>query len=327
MNIPWCESIYFYKELKKRSLSPQQKQWAREFHDNGIIVLKNAFDAKVLDATVEEIRKHYDSEYNKKGQRRISDLWKHNNEAGKLVRSISVNTNILELLSMLYDREVYPFQTLNFKWGSEQRAHSDCIHFNSLPERFMSGVWVALEDTSDQNGTIYYYPGSHKLSITSFQDIIECLDEIPQDKMTEFYVKHYEQFIEDQMDYHGLQKVTQPLEKGDAVIWAANMVHGGGPINDENTTRWSQVTHYYYKDCLYYTPLLSNTVTGDYQLNTLQNIVTGENIEMTYNGQQVPMRPMENDLYNISKRVDSKLGKFDIVTNNPVYRMLSKLKK
>ena len=32
-----------------------------------------------------------------------------------------------------------------------------------MPEGFMCGVWVALEDMDMENGPLVYYPGSHKL--------------------------------------------------------------------------------------------------------------------------------------------------------------------
>jgi hypothetical protein len=35
------------------------------------------------------------------------------------------------------------------------------------------------------------------------------------------------------------------LRRGLAVVWAANLLHGGSPIHDPTRTRGSQVTHYY----------------------------------------------------------------------------------
>ena len=32
-----------------------------------------------------------------------------------------------------------------------------------MPEGFMCGVWVALEDMDMDNGPLVYYPGSHQL--------------------------------------------------------------------------------------------------------------------------------------------------------------------
>ncbi len=47
------------------------------------------------------------------------------------------------------------------------------VHFNSIPQRFMCGVWVAMEDIAPDNGPLHYYPGSHKLP---FYDMIAGFD-------------------------------------------------------------------------------------------------------------------------------------------------------
>jgi hypothetical protein len=73
-----------------------------------------------------------------------------------LVRRIAGNPCIIELLSQLYGRPAFPFQTLNFPVGTEQPFHADAVHFSGVPERFMCGVWVALEDIGPEQGLVYY---------------------------------------------------------------------------------------------------------------------------------------------------------------------------
>src|ERR1700737_2924370 len=70
---------------------------------------------------------------------------------------------VLSLLRTLSRREPVPMQTLNFGRGTEQNAHSDAMHFSSVPVGFMCGVWFALEDIDEDNGPLLYYPGSHRL--------------------------------------------------------------------------------------------------------------------------------------------------------------------
>ncbi|MDB4218566.1 phytanoyl-CoA dioxygenase family protein, partial [Planktomarina temperata] len=78
------------------------------------------------------------------------------------VSSVASHEKVLDLLTRLYGRQAYPFQTLNFPMGTEQHFHTDSIHFSSYPEKFMAGVWVALEDISMDQGPLVYYPGTHK---------------------------------------------------------------------------------------------------------------------------------------------------------------------
>lgn len=50
--------------------------------------------------------------------------------------------------------------------------------------------------------------------------------------------------------------------KGQALIWCANLLHGGSTQADLTLTRWSQVTHYFFEDCIYYTPAFSDEALG-----------------------------------------------------------------
>ena len=59
----------------------------------------------------------------------------------------------------------------------------------------------------------------------------------------------------------GLEHEELHLKKGQAVIWAANLLHGGRPIRDPERTRHSQATHYYFEDCAHYIALMSDFPT------------------------------------------------------------------
>ena len=76
-------------------------------------------------------------------------------------------TGVLELLRTVYGRKPRPFQTLNFKYGTQQRPHADAVHFNTEPPGFMCGVWVAMEDIDADFGPLVYYPGSQRLPFAS----------------------------------------------------------------------------------------------------------------------------------------------------------------
>jgi hypothetical protein len=66
----------------------------------------------------------------------------------------------------------------------------------------------------------------------------------------------YEKIIRENMAASGLTPSYATIKKGQAFIWAANLVHGGSPQNDRSRTRMSQVSHYFFEGCRYYTPLL-----------------------------------------------------------------------
>lgn len=55
-------------------------------------------------------------------------------------------------------------------------------------------------------------------------------------------------------------------------------MHGGDPILDKNRSRHSQVTHYFFEDCLYYTPLTSSPFKAEYHIRRPINIFNGKPI-------------------------------------------------
>ena len=60
----------------------------------------------------------------------------------------------------------------------------------------------------------------------------------------------------------GLAANPALLRKGQAVVWAANLLHGGAPITRPGATRRSLVTHYFFEGCSYFTPMLSDPDAG-----------------------------------------------------------------
>lgn len=282
MNMPWVESPFFQEQLQTKKLTDKEKQLAQEYHDNGFIVVPGLFDPALVDRVQQETERSFDKSVPIKTYRdeqRIQDLWM----ASEPVKALSCAPSLLSILEMLYGREVIPFQTLNFRVGSQQRAHSDTIHFSSLPARFMCGVWVALEDITPENGAVFYYPGSHKLPEYNFAHFkTEANDTSYAD------YKDYEDFIETIVARYGFEKKAFYAKKGDALIWSSNIIHGGSPVTKPGLSRWSQVTHYYFANCIYYTPMLSNMATNElYLRNSLINMRTGQVVPQRYNGAAV----------------------------------------
>lgn len=60
------------------------------------------------------------------------------------------------------------------------------------------------------------------------------------------------------------------------MIWSANLFHGGKRQADGRRTRWSQVTHYFFENCNYYTPLQSEESIAMVYLRSVTDIASGE---------------------------------------------------
>src|SRR5690606_1734747 len=67
----------------------------------------------------------------------------------------------------------------------------------------------------------------------------------------------YEDFIAQQVQQMGIAPAYGYMPRGHALIWHANLLHGGSRQKDSSRSRHSQVTHYFFEDCRYYTPMHS----------------------------------------------------------------------
>lgn len=185
---------------------------------------------------------------------RLQDFWKRSPS----VQRVATWPRVTEVLRELYGRQPKPFQTLNFCKATEQGAHSDTIHFNSLPPGWMCGVWVALEDIHPDSGPLFVVAGSHTLPELTFRDA--GVTEPPWEDHTAYHQRfygEYEQFIAAQIAARGLARHVLTPRAGEAIVWAANLLHGGSRRADASRSRHSQVTHYYFEGVQPWTPMFS----------------------------------------------------------------------
>lgn len=285
--VPLVELPFFHSALAELELDEPTKAAALQLYNQGWAVID--FPDPEIDAVADRIKQSLNSSYNwdywrAKGWRdndglRIQDAYKINAD----VRRIATNPNILALLSTLYGRRAWPFQTLNFPVGTQQHFHSDSIHFSSVPERFMCGVWVALEDVGPSQGPLMYYSGSHKwpIYVNEHIDLRRTTTGVPSQKS-------FEKLWEALVLANDLQPTQFHAKKGQALIWAANLLHGGSRQINSGLTRWSQVTHYYFDNCSYYSPLLSDPFIGRIFFRLHRNIVSGERMPNMYCDRRVP---------------------------------------
>jgi len=193
---------------------------------------------------------------------------------------------LLALLTKLYGRRAFPFQTLNFPVGTQQSVHTDSVHFSSIPERFMCGVWVALEDIHQDSGPLIYYPTSHRwpIYVNEHLGVSSPSNSSPGDNY-----EQYDELWQAEIEASGVAGVQLCAKKGEALIWAANLLHGGSRHVDPERTRWSQVTHYYFADCAYYVPLLSDPALGRmFFKDQLVDITDGKTVQCRYLGEPIP---------------------------------------
>ena len=261
---PFVESGDLEGHLARHGADEAACAFARDLAENGLARLDLGDEGRALcDAVVAET----DPLFADGSVYRIQDGWLCYDS----VRRLATLPRIVELLTLAYGRPAFPFQTLNFLRGSQQGMHSDAVHFHAEPARFMCGVWIALEDVRPDAGPLTYVPGSHKLPVLTMRG---AGVDSPRPTSAD-YERAYGPALAAQHQASGLPQAEATLKKGEAIVWAANLAHGGAPITNPDATRRSLVVHFYFDDCLYYTPVYSDVENGRLAVRLPTNVLTG----------------------------------------------------
>ncbi len=217
-----------------------------DWSKNGYMILNRYFDEGICDKINQEIE-----DLRKSGKVKMNEWNKimFANKKSALINSIANDSFLNKVLTFLLGKEVVAFQTINFIQGSGQRAHSDSIHMTTYPLGYLIAVWIALEDVTEECGPLFYFPGSHKLPYLLNSDFNEGETVLRLGKKD---YKDYEDVLEDLIEQKSYEKRVFLARKGDVFIWHANLVHGGLPIINKDSTRKSMVVHYYAKDVIKY---------------------------------------------------------------------------
>jgi ectoine hydroxylase-related dioxygenase (phytanoyl-CoA dioxygenase family) len=273
---PWVESDRLEAYLTAIAADGETAAFCRRLAETGLASLDLGEEGRRLaDRAVEETEPYFADG----AVTRVQDAWLRS----KAVRRLASHPKIMRALNVAYGRRPFAFQTLNFRRGTRQALHSDAIHFHSEPQRFMCGVWIALEDISPDAGPLRYVEGSHRLPVLTMQGA-----GVNQHPPTESdYAKHYLPGLERRLAASAFPEKIATPKKGEAVVWAANLAHGGAPVLDPAATRRSLVVHMFFKDCLYYTPMTSAPEQGLYQTRLPLNVGEGGWVWPRQNGRRV----------------------------------------
>ncbi len=273
LNEPWVESLLFKKILKEKNKYIKEK--AKKFNKDGYIIIDLRLNKKFLKNVVLDIIKIARSKDAKKNP----DIYHYNKspriieafKKSKNILNLCKNKKILYLLNEFYEKKPIAINSINFIRGTDQPLHSDYIHFGSNPHKYLAAAWIALEKTDERNGAITVVPGSHKLEIIDYS-LFKLSTPTSMDELAKFY-SIYEEYIREVIKFNNLKTKTIKLRPGQAIIWAANLLHGGKKIIDKKRTRFSQVVHYHFEKCNFiYNPGFSNPAEGKYALRNLNNL-------------------------------------------------------
>jgi ectoine hydroxylase-related dioxygenase (phytanoyl-CoA dioxygenase family) len=216
--------------------------------DDGYMILPRFFDdarIEAINSSLKNLLESGEARTNPLAKSRIMNPFLQSNEVSGALRA----SELLRLLSFTLGREARLFQGMHFFEGSQQGAHSDFFHMSTEPVGYLIAIWVALEDVSPESGPVYYYPGSHRLPYLMSEDLDarSGLLFVAKDKDDE-----YKRRLIAGVEQATIEPVDFLAEKGDVLIWHANLVHGGNAIARNGATRRSLVAHYFARDVLCY---------------------------------------------------------------------------
>lgn len=153
-------------------------------------------------------------------------------EYNEVTKHLMYEPRMMQIVEKLLGGEATMFQDMALLKppgiGREKPWHQDHAYFN-LPEGTpVVGVWIALDDTTPDNGCMHFIPGSHKegpIPHWNRRDWQICDSEILSRK----------------------GQVAAPLKAGGLVIFDGLILHGT-PNNTTNTRRRAIQWHYVRKD-------------------------------------------------------------------------------
>ncbi len=246
LEIPWLDKENAIQELQgNKSLAKFPEQWQEEllkWPDKGYMILKGFVNSDLCDGINEEQKKllasgEIEQDYT---NTRVMNAWKKSEKIKQVI-----NDSLLhDFLSFTLGREVLPFQTISFFKGSKQKTHSDSIHMTTEPQGYLIATWMALEDISLDSGPLHYYPGSQKLPYIMGENFPHSSSML---SVGDDLYGNYEKKIAEIVSEKKFEKDIFLAKKGDLLVWHANILHGGEPVINENSSRKSLVTHYFCK--------------------------------------------------------------------------------
>lgn len=239
------------QRLDQRLINDREAEQIHHFIEHGYLVLKGAVDLAVIDAYnafFEEAWRapppfafaHCEGKvlpldlslYTKVAK--VSNLHYYFDQA----ESLAFARPVRRFLELIYERPPVVFQSMSMRKGSEEPLHIDTGPLCLTEPMTLVAAWVALEDVQPKSGPLGFVPGSHRVK------------EILNNGVSKAHNKDFVAYgkvlagVLAECDARGLPRQELLAKKGDVFLWAADLMHGGMPIEDHALTRKSLVFHY-----------------------------------------------------------------------------------
>ncbi|MFT5089908.1 MAG: phytanoyl-CoA hydroxylase [Candidatus Latescibacterota bacterium] len=165
------------------------------------------------------------------------------------LKAMAEHPELLSLMRRIMDGEPDLFQDmalLKGPGGREKPWHQDCAYFDIAIGTPVIGIWIALDEASEENGCLHILPGTHREGPSEHFKVRDwqICDSAVQTK----------------------RSVTVPLPPGGCLIWHG-MLHHGSPTNRSDQQRSALQFHY--------KPLNSDSISTDERMRQFGGAVRG----------------------------------------------------
>lgn len=148
---------------------------------------------------------------------------------------------LVRFLELVFERPPLLFQSLSFERGSQQGMHQDTAYVVVSSPLEMAASWIALQDVTEGSGELMYYEGSHRLPEYVFSGQHKHWN---PERDGSAQHDEWATLLNENAASMDMPRRTFLPKKGDALIWTADLAHGGSAVTDPDASRKSLVGHY-----------------------------------------------------------------------------------
>jgi phytanoyl-CoA hydroxylase len=239
------------RKFKNDEIDPDLVDPLLYYKERGYVVFRSAVAHEVIDAYLEMFDRAWNEPppgiYAHSGGQvlplspelydrvaKVSDLHYYFPNAHELIFPSVVR----RFLDTIYERPPVVFQTMTMRKGSEETLHTDTGPLTLTEPMALAAAWLALEDVHPDAGALQFVPGSHALP----EVLNNGTTKGHNGDMGAYYIVL--QKILKMCEERNMKTEYFMAKKGDVLIWAADLMHGGAPINNPAQTRKSLVSHF-----------------------------------------------------------------------------------
>ena len=266
---PWLDRADALETIAARNLTAEEAKQCVNWVRDGYIIIRGLIDADTLSTVWTNYQRAID-----RGRIVLAPeaagpddpypgrFLNPHRKVGAFCRSAK-HAGLLQWIRLLLEREPRVLQTIASHKGSQQPAHSDSIHMTTYPLGYLAAAWIAFEDIHADSGPLVYYPGSHRWPYLFSHNVSISESEFQREGYRTYQAK-YEPKIRELIAEGGIEPHYFEAQRGDVLIWHANLVHGGSPRHDLQRSRRAVVAHYFGKGAFVYHDLAATRSKQQY---------------------------------------------------------------